>query len=550
MASVHTDHAENAYAYPLLVKQLWHAPLAIAGDQEIVYRDRQRFTYRELRVRVSRLANLLTTLGVEAGDTVAVMDWDSHRYLEAFYAVPMMQAVLMTANIRLSPEQLLYTLNHSGSKVLLLNSDFAGVLAEIAPRLESLRRVVWISDDDVGYGATPLVAGEYEAMLANAAPDYDFPDFDENTRATTFYTTGTTGLPKGVFFSHRQLILHTLSAMAALASPAGGQRFHRGDVYMPITPMFHVHAWGLPYVALQLGVKQVYPGRYIPSQLLRLIASEGVTFSHCVPTILQMMLGDSSSSAVDLSRWKVVIGGSALPAGLVTEAAQRGIDVFGGYGMSETCPLLAIAQLHPVLGDVEGERETHFRCKAGAAVPLVELRTVDAEMRDVEGEGEVVARAPWLTQGYTRQPEASRELWRGGWLHTQDIGFKEDGYLKITDRIKDVIKTGGEWVSSLAVEDLISRHESVAEVAVIGMPDEKWGERPLALVVARDRANVEEAEIKRFVGTFADSGIISRYAVPSRVMVVESIARTSVGKLDKKLLRQQYGTATLGAVAP
>ncbi len=550
LASAHTDHAENAYAYPLLVKQLWHAPLAIAGDQEIVYRDRQRFTYRELRVRVSRLANLLTTLGVEAGDTVAVMDWDSHRYLEAFYAVPMMQAVLMTANIRLSPEQLLYTLNHSQAKVLLLNSDFAGVLAEIAPRLESLRRVVWISDDDVGFGATPLVAGEYEALLANAAPDYDFPDFDENTRATTFYTTGTTGLPKGVFFSHRQLVLHTLSAMAALASPAGGQRFHRGDVYMPITPMFHVHAWGLPYVALQLGVKQVYPGRYIPAQLLRLIASEGVTFSHCVPTILQMMLGDSSSSSVDLSRWKVVIGGSALPAGLVNEAAQRGIDVFGGYGMSETCPLLAIAQLHPVLGDTEGARETHFRCKAGAAVPLVELRTVDAEMRDVEGEGEVVARAPWLTQGYTRQPEASRELWRGGWLHTQDIGFKEEGYLKITDRIKDVIKTGGEWVSSLAVEDLISRHESVAEVAVIGMPDEKWGERPLALVVARERSNVEEAEIKRFVGSFADSGIISRYAVPSRVVVVESIARTSVGKLDKKLLRQQYGSATPGAVAP
>lgn len=540
MASPDTDHAENAYAYPLLVKQLWHAPLAIAGDQEIVYRDRQRFTYRELRVRVARLANLLAGLGVEAGDTVAIMDWDSHRYLECFYAVPMMQAVLMTANIRLSPEQLLYTLNHSRAKVLLLNSDFAGVLAEIAPRLESLRRVVWISDDDIGYGATPLVEGEYESMLANSAPDYEFPDFDENTRATTFYTTGTTGLPKGVFFSHRQLVLHTLSAMAALASPASGQRFHRGDVYMPITPMFHVHAWGLPYVALQLGVKQVYPGRYIPAQLLGLIASEGVTFSHCVPTILQMMLGDSSSSAVDLSRWKVVIGGSALPAGLVSQAAQRGIDVFGGYGMSETCPLLAIAQLHPVLGDVEGERETHFRCKAGAPVPLVELRTVDAEMCEVEGEGEVVARAPWLTQGYTRQPEASRELWRGGWLHTQDIGFKEQGYLKITDRMKDVIKTGGEWVSSLAVEDLISRHESVAEVAVIGVPDEKWGERPMALVVARDRSNVEEAEIKRFVGTFADIGVISRYAVPSRVMFVESIARTSVGKLDKKLLRQQY----------
>lgn len=548
-SSPQADQADNAYAYPLLVKQLWAAPLAAFPDQQIVYRDRQRFSYRELRLRVSRLANLLSGLGVEAHDTVAVMDWDSHRYLECFYAVPMMQAVLMTANIRLSPEQLLYTLNHSRAKVLLVNSDFAGMLAEIAPRLETVQRVVWISDDDVGYGATPMVMGEYEALLANAAPEYDFPDFDENTRATTFYTTGTTGLPKGVFFSHRQLVLHTLSAMAALASPATGQRFHRGDVYMPITPMFHVHAWGLPYVALQLGVKQVYPGRYQPAELLRMVASEGVTFSHCVPTILQMMLGDSSAAAVDLSRWKVVIGGSALPAGLVHDAAQRGIDVFGGYGMSETCPMLAIAQLHPVLGELDGEQQTHFRCKAGAPVPMVELRVVDAELGDVEGEGEVVVRAPWLTQGYTRQPEASRELWRGGWLHTQDIGHLEQGYLKITDRIKDVIKTGGEWVSSLAVEDLISRHESVAEVAVIGVPDAKWGERPLALVVPRGRANVEEAEIKRFVGTFAESGVISRFAVPSRVMVVESIARTSVGKLDKKLLRQQY-LAPVTAAAP
>lgn len=537
LPSASNDHAENAYAYQLLVKQLWHAPLNTFPDQEIVYRDQQRFNYRELRLRIARLANLLTALGVEAGDTVAVMDWDSHRYLECFYAVPMMQAVLMTANIRLSPEQLLYTLNHSGAKVLLVNSDFAGVLAEIAPRLETVQCVVWITDDDVGYGATPMVVGEYETLLANAAPEYDFPDFDENTRATTFYTTGTTGLPKGVFFSHRQLVLHTLAAMAALASPASGQRFHRGDVYMPITPMFHVHAWGLPYVALQLGVKQVYPGRYAPAQLLRLITVEGVTFSHCVPTILQMMLGDPTSRTTDLSDWKVVIGGSALPAGLAREAAQRGIDVFGGYGMSETCPLLAVAQLQ---FGIDASDATHFRCKAGTPVPLVELRTVDTELRDVEGEGEVVARAPWLTQGYIRQVEASRDLWRGGWLHTQDIGFIERGYLKITDRIKDVIKTGGEWVSSITVEDLISQHASVAEVAVIGMPDEKWGERPLALVVPRSQAHVEESEIKRFVCTFVDSGMISRFAVPSRVMVVEAIARTSVGKIDKKLLREQY----------
>jgi fatty-acyl-CoA synthase len=537
--------ASEAYAYPLLIKQLWHAPLQYAAEQEIVYKDQLRLTYRELRERVGQLGNLLASLSVKHGDVVAMMDWDSHRYLECFFAVPMYGAVLQTVNVRLSPEQILYTLNHAGASVLVVHSDFLPIVREIMPRLTSVKSYLWISDEGEPAPDGIPWAGAYEALRSSFRPDYVFPDFDENTRATTFYTTGTTGLPKGVFFTHRQLVLHTIAGMAALASPATSQRFHRGDVYMPITPMFHVHAWGVPFMALQLGVKQVYPGRYVPDRLLALIVKEKVTFSHCVPTILQMLLSDPGAKSVDLSGMKMIIGGSAMSVGLAKQARARGIDVFGGYGMSETCPLLTIAQLHPNLSELDDERELHFRCKAGAPVPLVELRVVDHDLRDVpddgQSTGEVVVRAPWLTQGYLDNPQASRELWHGGYLHTQDIGFREQGYFKITDRLKDVIKTGGEWVSSLEIEDLISRHEAVLECAVIGLPDDKWGERPLALVVRRPGGVLDEAELKQHLAAFAQQGTISRYAVPGRVVFVDAIAKTSVGKIDKKLLREQHG---------
>lgn len=534
--------ATEAYAFPLLIKQLWPMPLMNYPDQEIVYRDRLRITYRQCRERVGRLADALARLGVVHGDTVAAMDWDSHRYLEAFYSVPMMGAVLQTVNIRLAAEQILYTLNHAGPKVLLLNEDFLPIYEEIGPRLETVKRVIWISDS--GRPTPQGMDGEYEALLAQASADFEFRDFDENTRATTFYTTGTTGNPKGVYFSHRQLVLHTLAAMAACGSQATHQRFHSGDVYMPITPMFHVHAWGLPYAALQLGVKQVYPGRYVPELLVELFEQEKVTFSHCVPTILHMVLTCPRAASTDFSRWKLIIGGSALPAGLAKLALSRGIDVYSGYGMSETGPLISTARLLPKLGELDTEAEVYYRTKSGAPVPLVEMRIVDEAMNDVpqdgKSTGEVVLRAPWLTQGYLGNPEASEELWRGGYLHTQDIGHIENGYLKVTDRIKDVIKSGGEWISSLQIEDLLSQHPAVGEVAVFAVRDARWGERPLAVVVPRAGSDVSEDVLKAHLAQHATKGTISRYAVPQRVLLVSSIDRTSVGKLDKKRLRTQY----------
>ena len=348
-------------------------------------------------------------------------------------------------------------------------------------------------------------------MLAASSDQYDFPDFDENTRATTFYTTGTTGLPKGVYFSHRQLVLHTITVMAALASPESGQRFHRGDVYMPLTPMFHVHAWGMPYIATVLGVKQVYPGRYLPERLVQLVRDEGVTFSHCVSTILHMMLSCPEAKSVDFGKWKIVIGGGALTHGLARVAVDRGIDIFAGYGMSETCPVLSLAQLPPGAEALDADEQLRLRCKTGLPIPLVDLHIVNENMEDVTHDGkaygEVVVRAPWLTQGYLNNPEASADLWGGGYLHTQDIAnIDPTGNLQITDRIKDVIKSGGEWISSLEIESLISLHPGVSEVAVIGISDEKWGERPVALVVLKEGAEITEDDIKRHVLTFSAIG--------------------------------------------
>ena len=533
----------SAYAYPLLVKQLLHAARATAGGQEIVYRDRRRHTYREFFERLPRLANALAGLGVGPGSTVAVMDWDSHRYLEAFFAVPMMGAVLQTVNVRLSPEQILYTLNHARADVLLVNAEFVPLLAIIKDQLETVKRFVLISDDGATLGSFGIpYAGEYEALLAAASPDYDFPDFDENTRATTFYTTGTTGLPKGVYFSHRQLVLHTLAVATALGSAAGQGRVHRDDVYMPITPMFHVHAWGMPYLATMLGMKQVYPGRYSSDMLLKLIASEGVSFSHCVPTILHMLLTDKAGANVDLSGCKMIIGGAAFPKGLAAAALARGMDVFSGYGMSETCPILTIAHVRGALPDADAEAAERIR--TGYPIPLVDLRTVDGDMldadRDGKATGEIVVRTPWLTQGYLHNPPASEDLWTGGYLHTGDIGTLDPrGMLTVTDRLKDVIKTGGEWVSSLALESIISQHPAVNEVAVIGVKDDKWGERPLAMVVLKAGQAVTVEDIKGHAQAFADAGHISKFAVPDRVLFVDNLARTSVGKLNKKAMREQ-----------
>src|SRR2546426_8033377 len=364
MTSQTIQSTPSAYGYPLLIKCLLESGVTRAPEQEIVYGDKKRLTYRELAERVGRLASGLALLGVKPGDTVAVMDWDTHRYLECFFAVPMMGTVLHTINARLSPEQILYTINHAEDDVILVNSELLPLLEQIWDRVEPNKTLVLLDDTGQAPKTSLPLAAEYETLLAKAAPGYLFPEPDENTRATTFYTTGTTGLPKGVYFSHRQLVMHTLCVRSALSGTGHG-RFNADDVYMPITPMFHVHAWGLPYIATTLGVKQIYPGRYVPDTLLELIRSEKVTFSHCVPTILQMLLANPKVKESGLKGWKVVIGGAALPRALAKQAMQAGIDIFAGYGMSETCPVLTLAHLksHMEIWDID--RQVEVRCKTG-----------------------------------------------------------------------------------------------------------------------------------------------------------------------------------------
>jgi fatty-acyl-CoA synthase len=537
----------SAYSYQLLIKHILTTPLIYTPKQEIVYRDRLRYDYETFFNRVTRLAGMLQKQGVQPGDTVAIMDWDSHRYLECFFAVPMMGAVLHTINIRLSPEQLIYTINHAEDDVILVNAEFLQVLEGVKDQFETVKKIILLTDADDRPETSLAFEGEYETLLGKTDDGYEFPDFDENTRATTFYTTGTTGTPKGVYFSHRQLVLHTYGIMGGLCAYKTQAPVDSGDVYMPMTPMFHVHAWGIPYLMTLLGTKQVYPGRYEPEMLLKLIAAENVTFSHCVPTIMHMLLSSPAVKKVDLSKWKVIIGGSALPKGLCRAALDLGINLYTGYGMSETCPVLTLAHLKPHMMDWDLERQVDIRCRTGLPIPNVVLDIVDPDGKplphDGQATGEVVVRSPWLTQGYLKEPERSEELWRGGWLHTGDVGFIDaEGYLKITDRIKDVIKSGGEWVSSLTLEDIISQHEAISEAAVIAVPDEKWGERPLALVVLKKEfaGKVKEEDLLNFLMKFVQNGTIPKFGVPSQVLLVESIAKTSVGKLNKRALRKQF----------
>ncbi|OAI88544.1 fatty acid--CoA ligase [Pseudomonas putida] len=534
--------AQGAYQFPLLIKRLLMSGSRYEKTREIVYRDQLRYSYPTLNERIARLANVLTEAGVKAGDTVAVMDWDSHRYLECMFAIPMIGAVVHTINVRLSPEQILYTMNHAEDRFVLVNSDFVGLYQAIAGQLATVQNTLLLTDGEEKTAELPNLVGEYEQLLAAASPHYDFPDFDENSVATTFYTTGTTGNPKGVYFTHRQLVLHTMGVATVTGSIDSVRLLGTDDVYMPITPMFHVHAWGIPYVATMLGLKQVYPGRYEPDMLVRLWREEKVSFSHCVPTILQMLLHCKNAQNEDFGGWKIIIGGSALNRALYEAAKARGIQLTAAYGMSETCPLISCAHLNEeLLAGSEDERIT-YRIKAGVPVPLVEAAIIDGDGNflpaDGESQGELVLRAPWLTMGYFREPEKSEELWAGGWLHTGDVATLDAmGVIDIRDRIKDVIKTGGEWISSLDLEDLISRHAAVREVAVVGVADPQWGERPFALLVVHEGASIDARVLKEHLKPFVELGHINKWAIPSQIAVVTEIPKTSVGKLDKKRIR-------------
>ena len=526
--------------FSLLIKRLLYGPVQQASGQQIISDGLSSYSYVEFINRVNRFGQLLERFGLGQGDVVAIMDWDTHRYLEAFFAVPMLGSTLHTVNIRLSPSQIAYTIDHAEDDVILFHADFIPLLEEVMLEVKRDARLIVMRDSaDIELPHTTLkIEAIFDELFINTDQYFSFPDFDENTRATTFYTTGTTGNPKAVAYSHRQLVLHTMGILATFGPMSANNRFHNRDVYMPITPMFHVHGWGFPYAATMLGLKQIYPNRYVPSRILALICEHKVTFSHCVPTILHMLLDCDNADSADLSNWKLIIGGSALSRGLAERALAKGINLFSAYGLSETCPLLTVAQLDP-----NNENNLDARLKAGKPAAMVELRVVDDAMNDVirdgKSVGEIVARAPWLTQTYLKDENATTELWRGGYLHTGDVGrFDEKGNLIITDRVKDVIKSGGEWISSLTLESIASTVPGVTEVAAISIPDPRWGERPILLVVRDTHSkNTVQEMIKIAFSEAVSVGIIPKWATPDRIDFVNEITKTSVGKIDKKALR-------------
>ncbi len=536
----------SAYSPPLLIKSILEQSLHYEPDNEIIYRDRFRMTYREFNKRVARLAHALKAIGVEAGDMVGVLEFDSHRYLELYFAVPMIGAVLHTINYRLPPDQIIYTMNHAEDKVIFCNDALLPALNGLYSKLKTIEKCILLKDSDKETKTDFAIEAEYEELLLKQPDECNFPDFDENSMATLFYTTGTTGKPKGVYFSHRQLVLHTLGVTAAVSAIDSPVRIHSDDVYMPLTPMFHVHAWGIPYVATMLGMKQVYPGPYEPEMLIKLILTEKVSISHCVPAILNLLASNPKAKELDLSHFRVIIGGSALPRGLAKATLDLGIDVIAGYGMSETCPVLTLPYLpKSKLKTLNKEEEIGERIKTGRAITFVDIRLMDEEGHflpfDGKTIGELVVRAPWLTQGYFKEEERSEALWKYGYMHTGDMAWIEpNGTVVICDRKKDVIKSGGEWISSLELESLISAHPEVKEAAVIATPDKKWGERPLALVVLKvGSKTLDETTIKQHLQQFVQNGHINKWAIPDQYQFVSEIPKTSVGKIDKKRIRAQ-----------
>ena len=543
------ERTASAYPYPLLIRHLLRAPLIYSPGREIVHRGSVRHDYRTLDRRVRQLALALGRLGVGPGDTVGIMDLDSHRYLEAFLAVPILGAVLHTVNVRRSSEDLVETIGHAGETTILAHADFFDRLAPVARRLGRPLRVVAMTDGNAVPETALSVVGEYEALLAAESGEFEFPEFEEEAMAAVFYTSGAADRPRGLAFSHRQLVTHVYGVLAGLSAFGFEPSVSATDVYMPLSPMFHVNAWGFLYMFTLLGAKQVYPGTADPETILRLVDREGVTFSHADPSLLHTLVNHPSARKYDLSGWKVIVGGAPLSESLCRSALELGISPCSVYGMAETGSMLAIAALKPHMTGWSEDRKTAVRCRTGLPAPMVEMEILDALgtplPHDGISVGEIVVRAPWIGRGYLDmdEPEAEGRFRAEGWFHTGDIGVIDaDGYLRITGRSKGAIKSGGEWIAYGSLETLLCRHEAVGEAAVTAVPDEKLGEKPLALVVLKPTfgGTVDEAELLRFCRERAEAGEIPEAGVPDRIAIVETIPKTSVGKITRRGMLQEF----------
>ena len=529
--------------YPLTVKQVLDRVRRFGADSEVVTlkgeNDLRRASYPEVAARADRLASALSKRGIGEGDRVGTFMWNNQEHFEAYLAVPSMGAVLNTVNIRLFPEQVVYIVNHAKDRILFVDDSLVELIEKLAPQFESVEHFVVVGDGDAG--SLPNVI-RYDELLAEGDETFDYPELDERAAAGLCYTSGTTGNPKGVLYSHRSTILH---AFAHASADALGLRFD--DRVLPIVPMFHVNAWGLPHMAGLTGASLVMPDRFLQGEpLAKLIESEKVTACAGVPTVWTGVLQYLDDNEVDTSSIRVVVcGGAAVPQKLMQGLEERhGIHMVQGWGMTETSPVCSVAR--PPAG-VEGDDQWSYRTAAGRLLPFVEARLIDDSGNEVEWDGkttgELEVRGPWIASDYFEDP-SSPEKFHDGWLRTGDIcSIDERGYVRISDRSKDVIKSGGEWISSVELEQALICHDAILEAAVIARPDDKWSERPLACVVVCQGKDVTPDELREYL-----SDKVAKWWIPETFAFIDEVPKTSVGKFDKKVLRQRLKDGELEQV--
>jgi fatty-acyl-CoA synthase len=483
---------------------------------------------------VQKLANALLRLGMRPGDRVATLGWNSYRHLEAYFAVPLAGGVLHTLNPRLSPQDLTYIVNHADDQMLLLDDVLVPVWERFGKDIRPRHVIVW------GNGAPPPPgAVDYEQLIEPEIPSFSFPHLEENQAAATCYTSGTTGRPKGVVYSHRALVLHSIAS--ALPDQLG---MSSADVVLPVVPMFHVNAWGLPFTAAMCGTKLVFPGPHLdPKSLLDLLAGEKVTFTAGVPTVWFAILDalDKSPKGWDLSRLEqMVVGGAAAPQSMIEGFEKRhGLRVLHAWGMTETTPLGSVCRLKPHLEALPDAERYRLRATQGVPPPLVELRAVGesgaAVPWDGKQMGELHIRGPWVARSYFQNPAEADKFTMDGWFRTGDIvTIDPEGYIRITDRAKDLIKSGGEWISSVELENALMGHPAVKEAAVIGLPHPRWSERPLACVVLREGSKATESELREYL-----EPLFAKFQVPDAFVFMDSIPRSAAGKFLKTALREK-----------